>query len=92
MVITCLPSPAACSAVMEAEDGLLAGLSAGKIWAEMSTTDAAEVTPHGRPGARQGRDADRLPGVGRLPPGGDRQYLDLRGLRPGRRSRPPCRC
>lgn len=43
MVITCLPSPAACSAVMEAEDGILAGLSAGKIWAEMSTTDEAEV-------------------------------------------------
>jgi len=43
MVITCLPSPAACSTVMEAEDGLLAGLSAGKIWAEMSTTDANEV-------------------------------------------------
>lgn len=43
LVITCLPSPTACSAVMEAEDGLLAGLSAGKIWAEMSTTDEAEV-------------------------------------------------
>ena len=43
MVITCLPSPAACSAVMEAEDGILAGLSEGKIWAEMSTTDEAEV-------------------------------------------------
>ena len=43
LVITCLPSPAACAAVMEAEDGLLAGLSAGKIWAEMSTTDEAEV-------------------------------------------------
>jgi 3-hydroxyisobutyrate dehydrogenase len=43
MVITCLPSPAACSAVMEAEDGLIAGLSAGKIWAEMSTTDESEV-------------------------------------------------
>ncbi|MEM1050327.1 MAG: NAD(P)-dependent oxidoreductase [Pseudomonadota bacterium] len=43
MVITCLPSPAACSEVMEAEDGLLAGLRAGAIWAEMSTTDAAEV-------------------------------------------------
>jgi 3-hydroxyisobutyrate dehydrogenase len=28
---------------MEADDGVLAGLSAGKIWAEMSTTDAAEV-------------------------------------------------
>ena len=43
MVITCLPSPAACSAVMEQADGILAGLSAGKIWAEMSTTDQAEV-------------------------------------------------
>ncbi len=43
MVITCLPSPAASAAVLEAEDGILAGLSAGKIWAEMSTTDEAEV-------------------------------------------------
>ena len=43
MVITCLPSPAACSQVMEAEDGILAGLSEGKIWAEMSTTDETEV-------------------------------------------------
>ena len=43
ITITCLPSPAACAAVMEADDGVLAGLSAGKIWAEMSTTDAAEV-------------------------------------------------
>ena len=43
LVITCLPSPAACSAVMEADDGLLKGLSAGKIWAEMSTTDESEV-------------------------------------------------
>ena len=44
IVITCLPSPAASAAVMEADDGILAGLSDGKIWAEMSTTDAAEVT------------------------------------------------
>ena len=44
MVITCLPSPAASAAVMEADDGILAGLSDGKIWAEMSTTDEAEVT------------------------------------------------
>ena len=43
LIITCLPSPAICSAVMEAEDGILAGLSTGKIWAEMSTTDEAEV-------------------------------------------------
>jgi len=42
-VITCLPSPAACSEVMEADDGILAGLSAGKVWMEMSTTDETEV-------------------------------------------------
>ncbi len=42
-IITCLPSPAASAAVMEADDGILAGLSAGKVWGEMSTTDEAEV-------------------------------------------------
>ena len=64
MVITCLPSPAASAAVMEAGDGILAGLASRRagygdgilaarsggrdggdapIWAEMSTTDEAEV-------------------------------------------------
>jgi 3-hydroxyisobutyrate dehydrogenase len=43
VIITCLPSPAASADVMERPDGILAGLSAGKIWLEMSTTDAAEV-------------------------------------------------
>ena len=43
IVITCLPSPAASAAVMEGEDGIIAGLSDGKIWLEMSTTDEAEV-------------------------------------------------
>jgi len=43
MIITCLPSPAACSVVMESEDGVIAGLGPGKIWLEMSTTDEAEV-------------------------------------------------
>lgn len=42
-VITCLPSPIISAAVMEAEDGLLAGMGPGKIWMEMSTTDEAEV-------------------------------------------------
>jgi 3-hydroxyisobutyrate dehydrogenase len=42
-VITCLPSPAASAAVLEADDGLIAGMSDGKIWMEMSTTDEAEV-------------------------------------------------
>ncbi|NND89816.1 MAG: NAD(P)-dependent oxidoreductase [Granulosicoccus sp.] len=43
LVITCLPSPAASAQVLEAEDGVLAGLTGGTIWAEMSTTDAEEV-------------------------------------------------
>ena len=43
VVVTCLPSPAASAAVLEAGDGLLAGLGRGKVWAEMSTTDEAEV-------------------------------------------------
>jgi len=46
LIITCLPSPAACSAVMEGNDsvqGVIAGLSEGKIWLEMSTTDESEI-------------------------------------------------
>ena len=43
VVITCLPSPKDCSEVMESKDGVLAGLSKGKIWLEMSTTDEAEI-------------------------------------------------
>ena len=43
VLITCLPSPAASAAVLESGDGALAGLGPGKIWAEMSTTDQAEV-------------------------------------------------
>jgi len=42
-IITCLPSPAATVAVMEGPDGILAGLTPGKIWLEMSTTDEKEV-------------------------------------------------
>jgi 3-hydroxyisobutyrate dehydrogenase len=43
VVITSLPSPAAVAAVMEADDGVLAGLGRDSVWIEMSTTDAAEV-------------------------------------------------
>ena len=43
VVITCLPSPAASAAVMEANDGVLAGMRPGSIWMEMSTTDASEI-------------------------------------------------
>jgi 3-hydroxyisobutyrate dehydrogenase len=43
LVITCLPSPAISAEVMEAPDGVIAGLTPGKIWLEMSTTDQAEA-------------------------------------------------
>ena len=43
LIITCLPSPTVSAAVMESEDGIIAGLSEGKIWLEMSTTDNSEV-------------------------------------------------
>ena len=42
-VITCLPTPAASSRVLEAGDGLLSAMGEGRIWMEMSTTDEAEV-------------------------------------------------
>ena len=43
IIITCLPSPAASSAVAEGADGFLASLRPGQVWLEMSTTDYAEV-------------------------------------------------
>lgn len=43
VVITCLPSPAVSAEVMEEEQGVLAGLGPGKIWLEMSSTDADEI-------------------------------------------------
>lgn len=42
-VITCLPSPAASAAVVEGPGGLLETMAPGKLWLEMSTTDADEV-------------------------------------------------
>lgn len=43
VIITCLPSPAACAAVLEGPDGVLEGMTPGTLWLEMSTTDADEV-------------------------------------------------
>jgi 3-hydroxyisobutyrate dehydrogenase len=43
LIITCLPSPKVCAEVMEAEDGVINGLSKNKIWLEMSTTDESEI-------------------------------------------------
>ncbi len=43
LIITSLPSPEISAEVMEAEDGIINGLSKNKIWLEMSTTDENEV-------------------------------------------------
>lgn len=61
LVITCLPSPAASAAVLEAPDGLLAAFTPGKIWMEMSTTDAAEVKRLGAKVAALGGEAADCP-------------------------------
>jgi len=61
VVITCLPSPTICAAVMEADDGVISGLGPGKIWAEMSTTDTAEVQRLGQIVATMGARAVDCP-------------------------------
>ena len=43
LIITSLPSPEVSAEVMEADDGIINGLSKDKIWVEMSTTDENEV-------------------------------------------------
>ncbi len=43
LIITCLPSPRICAEVMEADNGVINGLSENKIWLEMSTTDESEI-------------------------------------------------
>ena len=48
LIITCLPSPATCSEVMESEEGVIKGLTKNKIWLEMSTTDESEVKRIGK--------------------------------------------
>ena len=43
LIVTCLPSPAATSAVAEGKDGFLQIMRAGQVWLEMSTTDHSEI-------------------------------------------------
>ena len=43
VIITCLPSPEISALVAEGSGGILAGISKGKIWIEMSTTQTSEV-------------------------------------------------
>ena len=43
LIVTCLPSPDASSAVAEGDDGFLQVMRPGKVWLEMSTTDYSEI-------------------------------------------------
>ena len=61
VVITCLPRPEISAAVLESNDGVVAGLSPGKIWAEMSTTDHKEVKRLGERVAATGASAIDCP-------------------------------
>jgi 3-hydroxyisobutyrate dehydrogenase len=58
VVITCLPSPAACSAVVEE---MLPEVAPGKVWMEMSTTDADEMVRLGAEVAARGGMAAECP-------------------------------
>jgi 3-hydroxyisobutyrate dehydrogenase len=57
LIITCLPSPAISAQVLEQPQGVLAGLSADKLWLEMSTTEEAEVRRLGERVMRTGAQA-----------------------------------
>lgn len=61
IVITCLPSPAIVTEVMESRDGVLSGMRPGSIWVEMSTTDAREVLRLGELIALRGGQAADCP-------------------------------
>jgi 3-hydroxyisobutyrate dehydrogenase len=53
-VLTCLPSPAAVTAVVAAENGVLAGLAAGGTWIDTSTNDRHELLRLAALAAEQG--------------------------------------
>ena len=65
VIVTCLPNPAACATVVEE---MLPALGPGKIWVEMSTTDAGEVTRLAEQAIAQGALAMECPFSG----GGER--------------------
>ena len=57
LIITCLPSPAVSALVLEQRNGVLEGLSANKLWLEMSTTEEGEVRRLGERVMRTGAKA-----------------------------------
>lgn len=57
LIITCLPSPVISAQVLEQSNGVLEGLSADKLWLEMSTTEEGEVRRLGERVMRTGAKA-----------------------------------
>lgn len=57
LIITCLPSPVISAQVLEQRNGVLEGLSANKLWLEMSTTEEREVKRLGERVMRTGAKA-----------------------------------
>jgi len=64
VVITCLPSPAAAAAVVGGNHGVLASLSPGSTWIEMSTTDKHELQRLAAIGTARGIDTLEAPVTG----------------------------
>ena len=63
-VFTCLPSSKAVSAVVSADNGVLAGLAAGGTWIDMSTNDREETIRLAALGAAKGVAALEAPVTG----------------------------
>jgi len=61
VIITCLPHPTISAEVMEGKNGVLDGLSKGKVWLEMSTTDDREVKRLGKKVILKGAEAVDCP-------------------------------
>ena len=61
VIITCLPSPRASTEVLEGDGGVLEGLSRGKVWIEMSTTDGNEIQRIDKEVRRRGAETVEAP-------------------------------
>ncbi len=64
VAITSLPNPAAVTAVVPGESGLLSALAPGSLWIEMSTTDDADMRRYADDAAARGIDVLEAPITG----------------------------
>ncbi|MEQ8356228.1 MAG: NAD(P)-dependent oxidoreductase [Kiloniellaceae bacterium] len=64
VAVTSLPNPAAVTAVVPGDSGLLSALEPGSLWIEMSTTDAADMRRYAEAAAARGIDVLEAPITG----------------------------